>query len=94
MCDGDGVLKEKSSGVLGERVVVMFMGDELSLELFEDEDVPLVDGVLDDALGAFGDLGCCCSDGVLESSLIRSMNNFLGGIIEIFGFLASFEVEV
>nr|GFA26244.1 hypothetical protein [Tanacetum cinerariifolium] len=31
-----------------------------------DEDFPLVDGVLD---GAFGDLGCCCGDGVLESSL-------------------------
>ncbi|GJX79647.1 hypothetical protein Tco_0789714 [Tanacetum coccineum] len=37
--------------------------DELSLELIEDEDVPLVDGVLE---GAFGDLGCCCGDGVLS----------------------------
>ncbi|GJU72821.1 hypothetical protein Tco_1264226 [Tanacetum coccineum] len=68
-------------------------GDELSLELFEDEDVSLVDGVLDGALGAFGDLGCCCDDGVLESYLVRSINIFLGGIIEIFGFLASLEVE-
>ncbi|GJU10856.1 hypothetical protein Tco_1133252 [Tanacetum coccineum] len=89
MCGCDGVLKAKSSGVLGER-----NGDELSLELFEDEDVPLVDGVLDGALGAFGDLGCCCGDGILESSSVISMNNFLGGIIEIFGFLASLEVEV
>ncbi|GJZ13699.1 hypothetical protein Tco_0548929, partial [Tanacetum coccineum] len=45
---GDGVLKAKSSGVIGERVKV----DEFSLELMKDEDVPLVDGVLDDALGA------------------------------------------
>ncbi|GJU88610.1 hypothetical protein Tco_1301033 [Tanacetum coccineum] len=49
MCGGDGVLKAKSNRVLGERVV---KGDELSLELFRDEDVPLVDGVLDGALGA------------------------------------------
>ncbi|GJW73755.1 hypothetical protein Tco_0133125, partial [Tanacetum coccineum] len=38
--------------------------DELSLELSEDDDVPLVNGVLECALGAFGDGGCCVSDGV------------------------------
>ncbi|GKB83073.1 hypothetical protein Tco_0949968 [Tanacetum coccineum] len=49
-------------------------GDEFSLELIEDEDVPLVDGVLE---GAFGDLGCVCGEGVLSSSCVTSMNNFL-----------------
>ncbi|GJZ55822.1 hypothetical protein Tco_0611015 [Tanacetum coccineum] len=39
-------------------------GDELSLELSEDDDVPLVNGVLECALGAFGDGGCCVGDGV------------------------------
>nr|GEV36412.1 hypothetical protein [Tanacetum cinerariifolium] len=62
---GDGVLKAKSSEVLGERVVVMSMGDELSLELIEDDDVPLVDGVLEGALGAFGDGGYCVDDGII-----------------------------
>ncbi|GJS52460.1 hypothetical protein Tco_0625822 [Tanacetum coccineum] len=49
--------------------------------------------VLDDALSAFGDFGCCSGDGVFESSLVRSTNNFLGRIIVIFGFLESLEVE-
>ncbi|GKB81869.1 hypothetical protein Tco_0948764 [Tanacetum coccineum] len=70
---GDGVLKAKSSGVIGERVRVMSIA-------IDDEDVPLVDGVLDGLFGAFGDRGCCFSDGVLASSCVRSMNNFLGGI--------------
>nr|GEU78976.1 hypothetical protein [Tanacetum cinerariifolium] len=61
---GDGVLKAKSSGVLGDRVVVMSMGDELSLEFIEDDDVPIVDGVLEGALGAFGDGGCCVDEGI------------------------------
>ncbi|GJT81584.1 hypothetical protein Tco_1055926, partial [Tanacetum coccineum] len=72
---GDGVLKAKSSVVIGERVIVMTIGscsgvDELSLELIEDEDIPLVDGVLDSAVGAFRDLVCCFGDGVLELSSV------------------------
>ncbi|GJU76608.1 hypothetical protein Tco_1273678 [Tanacetum coccineum] len=47
---GDGVLKVKSSGIIGERVRVMSIA-------IDDEDVPLVDGVLDGASGAFGDRG-------------------------------------
>ncbi|GKD34639.1 hypothetical protein Tco_1250148 [Tanacetum coccineum] len=43
-------------------------GDELSLELIEDDDVPLVDGVLEGALGEFGDGGSCLGDGVLALS--------------------------
>ncbi|GKF68455.1 hypothetical protein Tco_0198134, partial [Tanacetum coccineum] len=66
----------------------------LSLEIEDEEDVPLVDGVLKGALGAFGDRGLCFGDGVLASSWVRSMNNFLGGLIVIFGFLVDLEVEV
>nr|GEW44294.1 ATPase, F1 complex alpha/beta subunit, N-terminal domain-containing protein [Tanacetum cinerariifolium] len=36
--------------------VVFVLGRNISLELFEDEDFLLVDGVLDGALGAFGDI--------------------------------------
>nr|GEV89396.1 hypothetical protein [Tanacetum cinerariifolium] len=71
---GDGVLKAKSSGFIGERVRVMS-----------------VDDVLDGALGVFDDRCCCFSDGVLASSCVRSMNNLLGGIIVIFGFLEVLE---
>ncbi|GKD00210.1 hypothetical protein Tco_1170484, partial [Tanacetum coccineum] len=64
---GEGVLKEKSNGVIDENEVVN--GDKLSLEAIEEEeDVPIVDGVLNGALGAFGDMGLCFGDGVLASS--------------------------
>nr|GEZ06903.1 hypothetical protein [Tanacetum cinerariifolium] len=81
---GDGVLKAKESEMVSMRV---------SLEVIDDEDVPLLDGVLDDALGAFGDRGSCFGDGVLASSYVRSMNNFLGEMIMIFSFLEALEVE-
>ncbi|GJQ91794.1 hypothetical protein Tco_0002933 [Tanacetum coccineum] len=84
---GDRVWKAKSSGVVGEGVSVMSIA-------IDDEDVPLVDGVLDGALGAFGDRGCYFGDGILASSCVRLMNNFLGEIIMIFGFLEALEVEV
>ncbi|GJT70030.1 hypothetical protein Tco_1029316 [Tanacetum coccineum] len=63
------------------------------LEAIDDGDVPLVDGVLNGALGAFGDRGCCFNDEVLASSCVRSINNLLGGIIVIFGFLEALKVE-
>nr|GEX84698.1 hypothetical protein [Tanacetum cinerariifolium] len=53
---GEGVLKAKSSGVIGESVRVMsiddeYNGDELRLEaIAEEDDVPQVDGVLNGAL--------------------------------------------
>ncbi|GKD44539.1 hypothetical protein Tco_1269184, partial [Tanacetum coccineum] len=72
---GDGVLKEKSSGVVGERVM---KGDELSLELIEDEDVPLVEGILE---GAFGELGCCFGDGV--SAMIKWQVRRTFGILSL-----------
>ncbi|GJW25783.1 hypothetical protein Tco_0039594 [Tanacetum coccineum] len=73
MCGGDGVLKAKSSRVLGGKGSsdvhgLLILRYELSLKLFENEYVPLVDGVLDGALGAFGDLGFCFGDEVLVSS--------------------------
>nr|GEY23494.1 hypothetical protein [Tanacetum cinerariifolium] len=49
---GDDVLNESSSEVIDERVIVMSMGS--CLELIEDKDVPLVDGVLEGALVNFG----------------------------------------
>nr|GEW37807.1 hypothetical protein [Tanacetum cinerariifolium] len=63
---GDGMLKAKLSGVIGESVE---NGDELSLEAIEEEeDVFLVDGVLNGALDAFGDMRLCFGDVVLASS--------------------------
>ncbi|GJR34559.1 hypothetical protein Tco_1210243 [Tanacetum coccineum] len=102
-CGGDGVLKEKSSGVIGESVRVMSIvdGDEeknddkLSLEAIEKEDdVPLVDVVLKGALGAFSDKGLCFGDGLLTSSWVRFLKSCFGGMIVIFGFLVALEVEV
>ncbi|GKB42965.1 hypothetical protein Tco_0887907 [Tanacetum coccineum] len=54
---GDGKLKAKSSKVIGER---------LSLEAIDDATVPLMDGVLDGSLGAFGERGCCFGNGLLS----------------------------
>ncbi|GJV10945.1 hypothetical protein Tco_1352486 [Tanacetum coccineum] len=65
---GEGLLKAKSSEVIGENVRVTSI-DELSLEVIEEEeDVPLVDGFLNGTLGVFGDRDLCFSDGVLTSS--------------------------
>ncbi|GKC70166.1 hypothetical protein Tco_1116049, partial [Tanacetum coccineum] len=61
---GDGVLKAKSSGVIGDRVNVMSI-------VIDDEDVSLVDGALDGALGTFGDISYCFGEGVLSSSFVR-----------------------
>ncbi|GJS17458.1 zinc finger, CCHC-type containing protein [Tanacetum coccineum] len=81
----EGVVKAKSSGVICER---------LSLDVIEEEhDVPLVDGVLNCALGAFGDRGLCFGDGDLASSCVRCSDNCLGGIIVIFGFLVALELS-
>ncbi|GJZ67451.1 reverse transcriptase domain-containing protein [Tanacetum coccineum] len=75
---GDGLLKAKSSVVIRER-----NGDEFSLEAIkEEEDVPLVDGILNGSLGAFDDMGFCFGDGVLASSWVRSMNNCFGELVE------------
>nr|GEY65326.1 hypothetical protein [Tanacetum cinerariifolium] len=63
---GDGVLKAKSIEVICESVR---NGDELSFEAIEEEnDVPLVDGVLNEALGVFSDMGLCFGNGDLTSS--------------------------
>ncbi|GKC45252.1 hypothetical protein Tco_1062974 [Tanacetum coccineum] len=66
--DGDGVLKAKLSGVIGESERMM-------------------------SIGAFGDIGFCFGDEVLASSWVSSINNYLGGLIVIFGFLVALAVE-
>ncbi|GJS44508.1 hypothetical protein Tco_0569551 [Tanacetum coccineum] len=69
-------------------------GDKLSLEAIEEEeDILIVNGVLNGALGVVGDIGLCFGDGVLASSCVRSMNNYLDGMIVILGFLVFLEVE-
>nr|GEZ52253.1 hypothetical protein [Tanacetum cinerariifolium] len=69
---GEGVLKAKSNGVTDESVRVMsiddeYNGDELRLgAIAKEDDVPLVDGVLNGALGAFSDMGLCFGDELLK----------------------------
>ena len=57
----------------------------------EEVEFPLVEGVLDGALGALGDEHWGCGDGVVLSSFVRSMKSCLGGIMTSFCFLALFE---
>nr|GEV85091.1 hypothetical protein [Tanacetum cinerariifolium] len=64
---GEGVLKAKSN-----RVIDKSDGDELSLETIEEEeDVPIVDGVLNDALGTSSDIGAPFIDKRVATWLIR-----------------------
>ncbi|GJY53972.1 hypothetical protein Tco_0445636 [Tanacetum coccineum] len=66
---------------------------EFSLEAMNDEEVALVDGVFDGAFGALSDESWCFGEGVLVSSLVRSINNCLGGMMVIFGLLKGLEVK-
>ncbi|GJZ90138.1 DNA repair protein RAD51 homolog 2 isoform X1 [Tanacetum coccineum] len=59
----------------------------------DDEKVALVDGVFDGAFSALGNESWCFGEGVLVSSLVRSMNNCLGGMMVSFGLLKGLEVE-
>nr|GEX10437.1 hypothetical protein [Tanacetum cinerariifolium] len=58
---------------------------EFSLDAMDEKDVALVDGVLDGAFVALGDESWCFDEGVLVSSLVRSTNNCLGGMMVILG---------
>lgn len=72
----DGVERAQSKGLIGESVRVMstscggINGEELGLVLIEEEDdeVALVDGVLDRALGGDGELGEIMDGGVFAST--------------------------
>ncbi|GJZ20957.1 hypothetical protein Tco_0557996 [Tanacetum coccineum] len=58
-----------------------------------DEEVSLVDGVLEGALGALGDEIASLGDEVFVSSWVKSTNNCFGGMILIFGLLETLEIE-
>ena len=60
----------------------------------EDEEVPCVEGVFDGALGALGDGHFGGGDGVMLSSLVKSMKSCLGGMTTSFCFLEVLEFEV
>ncbi|GKC26117.1 hypothetical protein Tco_1033411 [Tanacetum coccineum] len=69
-------------------------------ELFEEEmlmrsneEVSLVDGVLEGALGALGDEFGSLGNGVFVSSWVKSTNNCFGGMMLIFGLLETLEME-
>ncbi|GKC98253.1 hypothetical protein Tco_1168528 [Tanacetum coccineum] len=57
------------------------------------EEVSLVDGVLEGALGALGDEFGSLGDGVFVSSWVKSTNNCFGGMMLIFGLLETLEME-
>nr|GFC78805.1 hypothetical protein [Tanacetum cinerariifolium] len=59
----------------------------------EDEEVSLVDGVLEGALGALDDEILSLGDGVFVLSWVKSTNNCFGGMMLIFGLLEAMEME-
>ena len=57
----------------------------------EEVEFPFVEGVFQGAFGALGDEHLGGGDGVVLSSLVRSMKSCLGGIMTSFCFLALLE---
>ena len=53
-----------------------------------------MEGVLDGALGIFGDEHFCGGDGFLLSSFVKSMKSCFGRMITNFCFLEALEFEV
>ncbi|GJX75197.1 hypothetical protein Tco_0313792 [Tanacetum coccineum] len=78
--EGDGVSNWTLSDVIGKRSI-------------KDEEVSLVDGVLEGALGALGDEIESLVDGVFMSYWVKSTNNCFGGMMLIFGLLETLEIE-
>ena len=53
-----------------------------------------MEGVLDGAFGALGDEHLGGGDGVVLSSLVKSMKSCFGGMITIFCFFEALEIKV
>ncbi|GKF38663.1 hypothetical protein Tco_0118724 [Tanacetum coccineum] len=66
---------------------------QLMVKSIEDEELSLVNGVLEGALGALGDEIRSLGDGVFMSSWVKSTYNCLGGMMLIFGLLEALEIE-
>ena len=60
----------------------------------DEVDAPLVDDVLEGALGALGDEHCGGGDGVVLSSFVRSMKSCFGGMMTSFCLLEVVELVV
>ncbi|GKC16087.1 hypothetical protein Tco_1012869 [Tanacetum coccineum] len=64
----------------------------MGVESDEDE-VSLVDGVLEGALGALGDDSCSLCDGVIVSLFVKSIKSCFGYMMVNFGFFDGLEME-
>ncbi|GJV33957.1 hypothetical protein Tco_1394357 [Tanacetum coccineum] len=77
----------------GYAVLMSEKTNSITIQSIEDEEVSLVDGVLEGALGALGDEIRSLGDEVFVSSWVKSTNNCLGGMMLIFGLLEALEIE-
>ncbi|GJX47435.1 hypothetical protein Tco_0272625 [Tanacetum coccineum] len=62
-------------------------------ESIEEDEVSLVDGVLEGALGALGDDSRSLGDGVIVSYFVKSMKSCFGSMMVNFGFFDGLEME-
>ena len=95
-CGGGGDILE--GGDNGECKYSLVDGDKKGVcnfggSLMDDDEVALDEGVLDGAFGTLGDDVWSLGEGVVLSSLVRSMNSYFGGKMVIFGFLHGLVME-